>query len=106
MRASRAKNLPIVISIIRMGSERSYCSRVATGVMAMTGNRKVLMFVASALLALGTVALAYPRPISAPVLGDGWQCHATALHTSCTKVQPAAPIVHSLGIAPISGRRA
>jgi hypothetical protein len=64
------------------------------------------MFVVSALVALGTVALAYPRPISAPVLGDGWQCHATAFHTSCTKVQPAAPVVHSLGKAPISLRQA
>jgi hypothetical protein len=73
----------------------------------MTGAwRTRLMLIAAALAALVTVVLAYPKPISTSVLGDGWECRATAFSTSCTKVRPVAPIVHSLGKASISLRRA
>ena len=73
----------------------------------MTGAwRTRLMLIAAALAALATAMLIYPKPISTSVLGDGWECRATAFSTSCTKVQPVAPIVHSLGKAPTGLRRA
>ena len=73
----------------------------------MTGTwRTRLMFIAAALAALVTVMLAYPKPISTSVLGDGWECRATAFSTSCIRVRRVAPIVHSLGKAPIGLRQA
>jgi len=69
----------------------------------MTGTwrtRKALRFILATLAllaALGTVALAYPKPISVPALGAGWQCRATAFSTSCTKVQRAVPAAQLLG---------
>jgi hypothetical protein len=72
----------------------------------MTGTwRTRFMLIAAALAVLVTVVLAYPKPVSTSVLGDGWECRATAFSTSCTRVRPVAPIVHNLGKAPISLRR-
>ena len=78
----------------------------------MTGTwrtRKAFRLIAATLAlmaALGTVALAYPKPISMPALGAGWQCRATAFSTSCTKVQRAVPAAHRLGKTAICLRQA
>jgi hypothetical protein len=69
----------------------------------MTGTwrtRKAFRWIAATLAsmaALATVALAYPRPISMPALGAGWECRATAFSTSCTRVQRAVPSAHRFG---------
>jgi hypothetical protein len=78
----------------------------------MTGTwrtRKAFRLIAATLAsmaALGTVALIYPKPISVPALGAGWQCRATAFSTSCTRVQHAAPTAHRLGDTAICLRQA
>jgi hypothetical protein len=78
----------------------------------MTGTsrtRKAFRLIAATLAsiaALATVALAYPRPISMPALGAGWECRATAFSTSCIRVQHAAPTAHRLGDTAICLRQA
>lgn len=68
----------------------------------MTGlwrNRKVLTFfavvlVCGAALAV-SLALAYPEPVSSPMLGAEWQCHrAAGLVTTCRRVSRVEPLVH------------
>jgi hypothetical protein len=78
----------------------------------MTGTwrtRKAFRLIAATLAsiaALGTIALAYPKPISMPALGAGWQCRATAFSTSCTKVEHAVPAAHRFGNTAICLRQA
>jgi hypothetical protein len=66
----------------------------------MTGpfwNRKVLLLV-GAVLACATVAvsigLAFPTPVENPALGANWQCHKTAIVTTCSPISRAEPMMH------------
>ncbi len=76
----------------------------------MTGlfrNRKALAFITAtaACAALATVALAYPRSVSQPQLGSGWECSRVAFLTSCTPINRDRPVAQSLHVAPIAFRR-
>lgn len=71
-------------------------------------NHKTLAFITAtvACAALVSFALAYPKPVSDPRLGGGWQCSKTMFVTSCTRIDRNVPMAHSLSIAPIViGRR-
>ena len=66
----------------------------------MTGpswNRKALLLV-GAVLACATLALsiglAYPTPVENPMLGADWQCHKSAIMTTCRRVSHAEPMIH------------
>lgn len=78
----------------------------------MTGTwrtRKAFRLIAATLAsiaALATIALAYPKPITMPALGAGWQCRATAFSTSCTRVEHAVPAAHRFGNTAIRLRQA
>ena len=60
-------------------------------------NRKALLLV-GAVLACATVAvsigLAYPTPVENPMLGAEWQCHKSAIVTTCRRVSHAVPMIH------------
>ena len=73
-------------------------------------NRKVLVFVAVALICGAAVAvslaLAYPQPVDSSTLGAGWQCHrAVGLVTTCSRVSRAEPLVHHPRFVPVDFRR-
>jgi hypothetical protein len=73
-------------------------------------NRKVLTFIAVALVcgaALAvSLALAYPEPVSSPTLGAEWQCHrAVGLLTTCRRVSRAEPLAHHPRPVPVDFRR-
>ncbi len=66
----------------------------------MTGpfwNRKAVLLI-GAVLACATVAvsigLAYPTSVESSTLGAEWQCHKTAIVTTCRRVSHAEPMVH------------
>jgi hypothetical protein len=70
-------------------------------------NRKALAFITATLAcALVSFALVYPKPVSDPLLGDGWHCSKTIFVTSCTRIDRNKPVAHSPSIAPIEFRRA
>jgi hypothetical protein len=77
-----------------------------TGTWRTRKARMLVLATLASMVALGTFALAYPKPISVPALGAGWQCRATAFSTSCTKVQRAVPAAHLLGKTAIHLRQA
>jgi hypothetical protein len=66
-------------------------------------NRKALASISAALLCtvFALFVLAYPRPVSHPVLGGGWECSRTAFLTSCTRTNRSAPVANGLRTAPI-----
>jgi hypothetical protein len=54
--------------------------------------RRTTPWVAVALgcmVAVGAIALGYPKQVAHPLLGGEWQCSQTALLTSCTRPGPA-----------------
>ena len=60
--------------------------------MTTTWRRHRALRIAFAVLgALLWVAFAYPRAVSDPALGSGWQCHRTVFLTSCTRVEQIVP---------------
>lgn len=70
---------------------------------------KTLAFIAATLAsaaAAASIALAYPQPVAHPLLGEEWQCSRTAFLTSCTRIDPPAPMVQSLRVNPIALRGA
>ncbi len=78
----------------------------------MTGpfwNRKVLLLV-GAVLACVTLAvsigLAYPTPVENPALGSEWQCHKSAIVTTCRRVSDAEPMIHHTDKHVMDTRRA
>jgi hypothetical protein len=57
---------------------------------------KAFIFVLAMICAVGfgAAALAYPRIVSNPALGDEWQCRQTLFLTSCARVGGVQPAVH------------
>jgi len=45
--------------------------------------------------ALVSFALAYPKPVSHPLLGSDWRCSRTAFLTSCTRIERSKPVYSS-----------
>lgn len=73
-------------------------------------NRKVLMFIAVALVCSAAVAvslaLAYPEPVSSPTLGAEWQCHrAAGILMTCSRISRAEPMAHHPSPVPVDFRR-
>jgi hypothetical protein len=73
-------------------------------------NRRVLMFIAVALVCGAAVAVllafAYPEPVSSSTLGTEWQCHkAAGIVTTCSRVNRAEPLAHQLRSVPVDFRR-
>jgi hypothetical protein len=72
----------------------------------MTGlwrNRKMLTLAAVALacvVALLSIEWVSPQPM-AHLLGSDWQCSRIAFITTCSRVQGATPVVHSLREDPV-----
>jgi hypothetical protein len=60
----------------------------------------VLIATLTSLVALVAVLL-YPKPVSRPALGRGWQCGATAFSTSCTRIHYAEPTMSGFRRAPV-----
>jgi hypothetical protein len=86
--------------------------RLKRGVTAMTGsiwNRKALLLI-GAVVACATLALsigfAYPTPVESPTLGADWQCHKSAIMTTCRRISHAEPMVHHVHKHLIDMRRA
>ena len=71
---------------------------------ARSRKRQAVVLFVVACVAGGSVALGYPRPVSHPILGDGWQCSRMAFLTRCTRTDPKAPAVDGMPIAPIAFR--
>jgi hypothetical protein len=58
------------------------------GVTAMTGNRKAILWITAALVGVvvvASIALGYPTEVAHPVLGGEWQCHRSAIVTTCRR---------------------
>jgi hypothetical protein len=73
-------------------------------------SRKVLTFIAVALVCVAAVAisfaLAYPQPVSSPTLGAEWQCHrAAGILTTCSRVSRAEPMGLRPRPVPVDFRR-
>ena len=67
----------------------------------MTGssrNRNVLLVIGTALACAAvalTIGIAYPRPVSNPMLGDQWECRrAAGIMTTCRHLTHAVPLIH------------
>ena len=63
----------------------------------MTGNRKVFLLIMAALLSVVvavSIGLAYPTPVASPGLGADWECHRSAIVTTCRRISRAEPMVH------------
>jgi hypothetical protein len=73
--------------------------------MTARSHRKAVVWIAIACAAVVSVALGYPRPVSHPILGDGWQCSRMAFLTSCTRSDHRASRVDGLPTAPVAFRR-
>jgi hypothetical protein len=71
-------------------------------------NRKALAFITATLAcaALVSLVLVHPKPVSDPLLGDGWHCSKAIFVTSCTRIDRNKPVARSPSIAPIEFRRA
>ena len=68
-------------------------------------NRKALAFITATVgCAALALALAYPKPVSNPLLGGGWRCSRIAFLTSCTRIDRSAPLADSLGAGPTASR--
>jgi hypothetical protein len=73
-------------------------------------NRKVLTVIAVALVCGAAVAvslaLAYPEPVTSPMLGAEWQCHrAAGILTTCSRVSRAEPLALRPRPVPVGFRR-
>jgi hypothetical protein len=67
----------------------------------MTGssrNRNALLVIGTALACAAvvlTIGIAYPRPVSNPMLGAEWECHRSAgILTTCRRLSHAEPLIH------------
>jgi hypothetical protein len=72
--------------------------------MTARSHRKAVVLIVLACVAVVSVAFGYPRPVSHPILGDGWQCTRMAFLTSCTRTNHGAPQVGGLPLAPAAFR--
>jgi hypothetical protein len=73
--------------------------------------RKVFTFIAVALVCGAAIAvslaLAYPEPVTSPMLGAEWQCHRTVgILMTCSRVSRAEPMAHHAHPVPVDFRRA
>jgi hypothetical protein len=60
-----------------------------------THNTYVLISAALAsAVALGSIALAYPRAVSNHELGAEWQCRKAMFMTTCSRVSRVEPVIH------------
>jgi hypothetical protein len=67
----------------------------------MIAGRKPAVFAISiatlaGIAALLAVTLAYPRAVSDPALGSGWQCRRVMFLTTCARVEQAKPTAQNL----------
>ncbi len=60
-------------------------------------NRTALLVIGTALACAAvvlTIGIAYPRPVSNPMLGAEWECHrSAAILTTCRRVSHAEPSI-------------
>lgn len=73
--------------------------------MTARSNSKAVVWIAIACVAVVSVALGYPRPLSHPILGEGWQCSRMAFMTSCTRTAHRASRIDGLPAAPVAFRQ-
>lgn len=55
----------------------------------MTGNRRAFLWIMATLVGavvVASIALTYPTEVAHPALGDEWQCHRSAIVTTCRRV--------------------
>ena len=69
--------------------------------MTAQSHRKAVVLIVIACVAVVSVAFGYPRPVSHPILGDGWQCSRMAFLTSCRRTDHGAPQVGALPTMPL-----
>ena len=80
--------------------------------MTARSHRNAVVLLVIACAAAFSVAFGYPRPMSHPILSDGWQCSRIAFMTSCTRTDhgasrvdglPATPVAIPAGVSPGGG---
>lgn len=61
----------------------------------MSRNRKIFFIMAALTFAtVVSIGLVYPTPVPSPTLGVDWQCHRSAIVTTCKWIGRAEPTVH------------
>jgi hypothetical protein len=75
-----------------------------------SGRRRLALAIALAALTgsigLMTAVFAHPKAVSGGILGADWQCQRIMWLTTCTRVEPVTPAVHSghdepVGLLPV-----